>query len=79
MCRENEKVTLAFTKGKWIVDWIETELEEKVMPFSEFVSLYLSNQESIEFLPTDAERSEALAYMLQYDIAYRITEEVKNQ
>ena len=79
VCRENEKVTLAFTKGKWIVDWIETELEEKLMPFSEFVSLYLSNQESIEFLPTDAERSEALAYMLQYDIAYRITEEVKNR
>lgn len=79
VCRENEKVTLAFTKGKWIVDWIETELEEKVMPFSEFVSLYLSNQESIEFLPTDAERSEALAYMLHYDIAYRITEEVKNR
>ena len=79
VCRENEKVTLAFTKGKWIVDWIETELEEKLMPFSEFVSLYLSNQESIEFLPTDAEKSEALAYMLQYDIAYRITKEVKNR
>lgn len=79
VCHENEKVTLMFTEGKWIVDWIETELEEKLMHFSEFVSLYQSNQESIDYLPTDAEKSEAAQYMLQYDIAYRMTEEVKKQ
>lgn len=79
VCHEKEKVTLMFVEGKWIIDWIETDLEEKLLPFSEFVSMYQSNQESIDYLPTDAEKSEAVQYMLQYDIAYRMTEEVKKQ